>query len=137
MSEALRLCGNFISQKGVLDSTIRIGCFKKSRIPKIIGLHHKHILENLAHKLKDSSYVPDRNLILLRALISVLAIFRACSPTHEIKFSTVTSPFGGKSKTYDHDIVRNVLDSMNIEHLEVKQPYFFKSNKTGANAMIA
>jgi hypothetical protein len=137
MSEALRLCGNFISQKGTLDSTIRIGCFKKSRIPKIIGLRHKHILENLAKNLNNSSYVPDRNLILLRALFSVLAIFRACSPVHEIKFSTITSGFQGKSKSFDCDTVRDVLDSMNLEYLEVKQPYFFKSNKSGVNAMIA
>jgi hypothetical protein len=137
MSEALRLCGNFISQRGTLDSTIRIGCFKKSRIPKIVGLHHKHIIENLALKLNDPSYVPDRNLIILRALFSVLAIFRACSPVHEIKFSTITSGFQGKSRSFDHEVVRDVLDSMNLGLLEVKQPYFFKSNKSGVNAMIA
>jgi hypothetical protein len=136
MAEAFRICGNLISQKGVLDKSIRISCYR-SGIPKIIGRNYKDILEGLILVLNSPDYTPDRAVHLVRALFSVLSIFRACSPEHVVKFSTITGSFTGLSRTFDRTLVRETLDSMNLKDLKVSKPYFFKSNKSGANAMIA
>jgi len=137
LTECLRLVGNFIAGKGLLNHKTWVKTYKNG-LPKIIGYKGKTIFENLVRDLENGlSPKP-----ISRALISTLSIFRAMSPkVHIPKFSTITDPFKGQCDTLPMDEIREALDSLGaltfFRNRKLKSPTFFLSYKGGANSSVA
>jgi hypothetical protein len=74
-----------------------------------------------------------------KLLVTVLAFFRACSPSwSEVKSSTITGIFTGKKETLPQYEVESALRSLGIRHLHVSKPNMFQfSTKAGPNAPLA
>jgi len=137
LTECLRLVGNFIAGKGLLNHKTWVSTYKNG-LPKIIGIKGKVIFESLINDLNNN--LPPKPIS--RALISVLSIFRAMSPkVHIPKFSTITDPFKGQCDTLPVNDIRGALNSLGaltyFENRKLESPTFFLSYKGGANSSVA
>lgn len=117
--------GNFIAGEGVRNHKTWVSVYKNG-LPKIIGQSFKHRLEKLKVNLENGEK-PDP---MVRALISVLSMFRALSPPRHIpNFRTITDPFMGQNRTLDMYIIKEGLESMGafsfFEKNRIRKPIFF------------
>jgi hypothetical protein len=136
-SEVLRLCFEYLSGRGMKNTKTWVSTWR-SGLPKVIGSHTRdYIIDNKDNLiLNHPSLLTSRGFLILRAVLSCVAIFRSLSPKHVLKFDSVTAPYTGTGTLSHSEIVR-ALKSLGITHLRVKSPYFFWSNKAGVNAQYS
>jgi hypothetical protein len=136
-SEVLRLIFEYLSGRGMRQHKTWVKVFG-SGLPKCIGITNAVYIMNNRDLLVSNhpSVLEQRGFLILRAVISVVAMFRSMSPKHVIKFDSVTSPFTGKGTIVDNDI-KGALRSLGLSKLKTHQPKFFWSNKAGVNAQFA
>jgi hypothetical protein len=74
-----------------------------------------------------------------KLLVTVLAFFRACSPSwSEVKSSTITGSFTGVSEQLPQKEVVMALQSLGLGKLSVRKPNLLQfSTKSGPNAPLA
>lgn len=136
-SEVLRLIFEYLSGRGMRQTKTWVKVWA-SGLPKVIGAKTRDYI--IQHReeiiLNNPSLATQRGFILLRAVISTVALFRTLSPKHVIKFDSVTAPFSGSGTLSNNDI-KGALKSLGIYSLKTKKPYFFWSNKAGVNASYA
>lgn len=117
--------GNFIAGEGVRNHKTWVSVYKNG-LPKIVGQKFKHRLEKLRVDLENGQK-PEP---IVRALISVLSMFRALSPPRHIpNFGTITDPFQGQNRTLDMYIIKEGLESMGalsfFSKRKLRKPQFF------------
>lgn len=136
-SEVLRLIFEYLSGRGMRQTKTWVKV-TKSGLPTVIGKRVRDYLTRNRDLIVSNSPVlsTHRDFIILRAVISTVALFRTMSPKHVIKFDSVTAPYTGTGTLSDDQILR-ALRSLGITVLKPKKPYFFWSNKAGVNASYA
>lgn len=130
-SECFRLIGIYLAGEGSYNNSTWVKHYDNG-IPKCIGYKGKILIEELLASLILKEPVKP----IHRALISIMAVFRACSPKHEIKFKTVTDPFKGVSQTLDPYMLKLAIRHLGVR-ISQQPPKFFWSSKTGVNAQFA
>lgn len=144
LSECLRLVCVYIAEDGIRNKKTWVATYRKSGLPKILGMDGRAYVINFRNAINKSTKVAylkalptDTSLKFCRVLISVLSFFRMMSPEHVISFDTVTSPLKeGSVPLPDEDIMRG-LSSLGIRRLKTSSPRFIWSNKAGVNARYA
>jgi hypothetical protein len=136
-SEVLRLCFEYLSGREMRNTKTWVKTWR-SGLPKVIGSHIRDFIiverDNLISN--HPSLMTDRGFLILRAVISCVAMFRSLSPKHVIKFDSVTAPYTGTGDLSPNEI-KGALRSLGITRLKVGSPRFFWSNKAGVNAQYA
>jgi len=136
-SEVLRLCFEYLSGRGMKNTKTWVKTWQ-SGLPKVIGSQTRDFI--IMNRDKLISNHPDlmttRGFLILRAVISTVAIFRSLSPKHVLKFDSITAPFTGTGDLSRKDII-GALRSLGITRLKVSSPKFFWSNKAGVNSQFA
>nr|UPW42138.1 MAG: putative RNA dependent RNA polymerase [Xinjiang mito-like virus 46] len=135
--EVFRLVGNFLAGQGVSNDKTWVKQYKNG-LPKILGEDFMHLLISLKKALDEGYKASPFD----RALISVLAFFRALSPPNHIaKFGTLTEPFKGLEESFSKPVILAGLKSMgalsHFKNLKLNSPTYFWSNKSGVNARFA
>nr|UIW13825.1 MAG: RNA-dependent RNA polymerase [Rhizoctonia solani mitovirus 53] len=136
-SEVLRLCFEYLSGRGMKNTKTWVKTWQ-SGLPKVIGSRARDfIIMERDHLISNHpSLITNRGFLILRSVLSCVAMFRSLSPKHVIKFDSVTAPYTGTGDLSTKDI-KGALRSLGITRLKVRSPYFFWSNKAGVNAQYA
>jgi len=136
-SEVLRLIFEYLSGRGMKNTKTWVSTWRCG-LPKVIGSKTRDYLyaekDNII--LAHPSVKTARGFLILRAVLSTVAIFRSLSPKHVLKFDSVTAPYTGTGTLSKKEILA-ALKSLGITRLKVGSPYFFWSNKSGVNAQLA